>query len=284
MTAQQWIELKANSPTLSPLSVNTELFAKFLFPGTLKKDLYVYNKEEHEEIKKIIASQVGEKAMNIIHKMGMMLASKARSKYIMFTQPLLHMRVFENIMNNISHIPIWFIKESIGYGFTGVVHNFDKKYVIKIFYTKLTDAERHWASSQKKYKFPVFPYIKEWGEDYIILEKLKTKSEDLDYIRNLIVNCTIHKFKEETGYRVLNDKFLFSPSYFKSFIYKIKESMEFIFEDNSIGDLTPSNIGMRISTNELILMDPIDGVISKNFHKTSYTGHNPIFITRYGIF
>lgn len=263
MTLKDWISSKSPKPIIGRLPISTEKFAKFLFPGILKGNMYQYDKLFHKKLCNQISALIGENRMNIVHKMGMMLACELTSKSKMFTEPEKYNDVFKEVMDTISEMPLWIFDDAIGHGFTGTVYNFDGNHVIKIFYTKLNQAERQWVSFQAKNSLEIFPYINDWGANYIIMETLSTDSCDLMDVKNLISNTTVHIFEQEVGYRILNANYNETPLWFKSFINNICRAMNDCFGVKTIGDLTISNVAIRPTTQEYVLMDPIDGLLSK---------------------
>lgn len=263
MNLMAWLSTKSPKLLIGRLPISTEKFAKFLFPGKLNGDFYKYDKKMHKNLCDEVAMLIGERRMNIIHKMGMMLACDMTSKLTMFTEPSNHLSIFDDIMDILSFTPIWIFDDAIGHGFTGSVYDYDENNVIKIFYTKLNNAERQWVNFQIMNNLQIFPYIKEWGENYVIMEKLSTFDSDLSEIRQLIESTTAHMFEQEVGYRILNNNYIIAPMWYKTFINKICLAMTHCFGINTIGDLTVSNVAIRPSTKEIVLMDPIDGLLSK---------------------
>ena len=249
--------------TINKLPLNPNDFFYFLFPGKLNENFYTYDKNEYKEKRNVLLSVFGDSGAEILHNIGMAFALKYESKKKFYTEPNSCFKYIDDIYKEILKLPMEILTKSIGVGYTGVVFPYQDKKVVKLMFNTLIENEIKFLSFQKKNRRVLFPEIYEYTKDFIVMEKLETKSRKLLKIREEIQKCIVQKTICEVSYREVNPKFMNCLSFeLEKLIQDIRKEFVDIFKISSIGDLKGSNIGERLSTGEIVYFDPI-GVLIK---------------------
>lgn len=246
-----------------PLSF--EEYCVFLYPGRLYGNQYRYSIDLHQKYVNKMSSVYGTKGADLIHKIGLSYSYKRATKKELFTAPEKHLDAIRYSYERIQVLPLYYLTESIGFGFTGIVFQKDDNTVIKQSYDCFCPLERRLYYYLQRQFLPVFPRVYSVTENYVVMEKLDTDSQRIDLYRGWIKKYIEHKFIEEIGYREIKGEIAVEDQEFKDFVNELRKAFLQVFGIDTIGDLTPSNIGERLSSGEIVLFDPIDGLLAKQF-------------------
>lgn len=262
--------IKEPSQTISELPLTNQEYARLLFPGKLYGNRYFYDKDAHSLLVNKLASSFHQKGADFIHKAGMAFALTCATKNELFTVPEQHYDAIEYSLSCICRLPLEFITKSLGVGFTGVVFDFDEQNVVKIAFNKLKDKDIEFWNYQIKCPQSCFPKITYVDKDFVIMEKLITKSKKLDLYKTYIEKYVNLNFLQEISFRTLNAPIEELPVDFRKFVTTIRQSMSDAFDISCIGDLKIENLGQRASTGEIVLFDPIGGYLDNYLRITNY--------------
>lgn len=266
--------IKEPSKTISELPLTNQEYAKLLFPGKLNGNKYYYDKDAHCLLVNKLASRFHQKGADFIHKAGIAFALIIATKNELFTVPEQHYDAIEYSLNCICSLPLEFVTKSLGAGFTGVVFDYDEQNVVKIAYNRLKNKDIELWNYQIKYPQSCFPKITYIDKDFVIMEKLITKSPKLDLYKTYIDKFVKLNFLEEISFRTLNATVEELPADFAKFVTAIRQSMSDVFDISCIGDLKIENLGQRASTGEIVMFDPIGGYLENHLRITNYYQSN----------
>ncbi len=262
--------IKEPSKTISELPLTNQEYARLLFPGKLNGNNYFYDKDAHGLLVNKLASRFHQKGADFIHKAGMAFALTRATKNELFTVPEQHYDAIEYSLSCICRLPLEFITRSLGVGFTGVVLDYDEQNVVKIAYNKLKNKDIELWNYQIKNPQSCFPKITYVDKDFVIMEKLITKSKKLVLYKTYIDKYIKLNFLEEISFRTLNAPVEELPTDFRKFVTAIRQSMSNVFNISCIGDLKIENLGQRASTGAIVMFDPIGGYLDNYSRITNY--------------
>lgn len=250
---------------INNLPLSCEDFFHFLFPGKLIGDKYVYDMEEYENKREKLVSVFGDKEAEIIHSAGMALAFNYASKKKLYLEPEKCLHVISKIYADITNLPIETLTKPIGAGYTGLVFMYSSNKVIKLMFNSFNTNELKYFSFQIKKRKPLFPEIFDYGNDYMIMEKLEMSTFKLFEFREGIKKYIIQIPIGEQSYREVNPLYKNSlPMEIEKYLSSIRYEFKEIFGISSIGDLKDTNIGERSSTGEFVYFDPIGSLIKES--------------------
>lgn len=262
--------IKEPNKTIGELPLTTQEYAKLLFPGKLHGNSYLYDKDAHRLLVNQLASSFQQKGADFIHKAGMAFALAYATKNELFTAPEQHYDAIEYSLRCICDLPLEIITKAIGVGFTGMVFNYDEQNVVKIAFNKLKNKDIELWNYQIKCPQSCFPQITYVDNDFVIMEKLITMSEQLDKYKILIAKYVQMNFLQEISFRTLNTPIEELPTEFRRFVAHVRQSMFDVFGISCIGDLKIENLGQRASTGEIVMFDPIGGYLDNYSRITNH--------------
>lgn len=262
--------IKEPSKTINELPLTDHEYARLLFPGKLYGNSYFFDKDSHRLLVNKLASSFHQNDADFIHKAGMAFALARATKNELFTVPEKHYDAIEYSLSCICRLPLEFITKSLGVGFTGVVFDYDEQNVVKIAFNKLKNKDIEFWNYQMKYPQSCFPKITYVDKDFVIMEKLITKSKKLDLYKTFIEKYVKLNFLQEISFRTLNAPIEELPVDFRKFVNAVRQSMSDAFDICCIGDLKIENLGQRASTGEIVMFDPIGGYLDNYSRITNY--------------
>lgn len=242
-----------------------EDYCFFIYPGRLFGDRYIYDKARHLRVKDIVFERFGPVSGDIIHKAGMAFALRKAKKRDLFLHPELHLDAMALSYEMIQSISVPLLEKTIGHGFTSVVFGHGDDLVIKEPYNGFSLCEMTFYQHQMSNPLSVFPKVIYVSEKEVVMERLLVDTPQLDEYRKCIRKYIDHRFSEEVGYRTLKMEIDVSDSNFRSFVQRVMEGFRAIFNVSAIGDLTAENLGERRDTGEVVLIDPLDGRMIKEW-------------------
>ena len=269
--------IKEPSKTIGELPLTNQEYARLLFPGKLYGNSYLYDKDAHTLLVNKLASSFQQKGADFIHKAGMAFALTRATKNELFTAPEQHYDAIEYSLRCICKFPLEFITKSLGFGFTGVVFDYDEQNVVKIAFSKLKNKDIELWNYQIQNPQSCFPIIMYVDNDFVIMEKLVNKSKKLNLYKTYIEKYVKLNYLQEISFRSLTASIEELPLDFRKFVTSIRQSMLDVFDISCIGDLKIENLGQRASNEEIVMFDPIGGYLDNysritNYYQTSVSG------------
>ena len=262
--------IKEPSKTISELPLTNQEYARLLFPGKLCDNSYLYDKDAHTLLVNKLASRFHQKGADFIHKAGIAFALTRATKNELFTVPEQHYDAIEYSLSCICRLPLEFITKSLGFGYTGVVFDYDEKTVVKIAFSKLKDKDIELWRYQIQNPQSCFPIITYVDKEFVIMEKLVTKSKKLNLYKTFIEKYVKLNYLQEISFRSLTASIEELPLDFRKFVTSIRQSMLDVFDISCIGDLKIENLGQRASNEEIVMFDPIGGYLDNYSRITNY--------------
>lgn len=254
------------SNTIGTLPISIEEYLYLLYPGRLIGNKYVYDKNKHSRLLEKLSCFYNAKSANLIHKIGMAYSLQIASQKDLFTDPRKHIDAIEYSYNSICSLPVEILDKVLGFGYNGMVFEYDEEKVIKIAINNFPNTELAFFQYQKIHNRAIFPKIFSISDNYVIMERLLTSSAKLNRFNDYIKEYIKLNFLEEISYRTLNTNIEQLPQEFRSFVEELQISLQEIFNFPSIGDIKIENIGERESTGKVVIFDPVGGYI-KNYHR-----------------
>jgi hypothetical protein len=264
-TEYPYYELTSNTEVISNLPLSFSEYSFFLFPGRLKGDKYEYDAIEHAKLRRRMEDTFGISNADIMHKAGMMFACHKVPKYDLFLHPEEHLEAIQYSYEKMHRISMSTISRAIGHGFTSIVFEYGTQYVIKEAYEEFSPCELYFWDFQMKNSLSIFPKAFYVSDKMIVLERLFTDTPIIGLYRQWIHEYIEHVFEKEVGFRIIKKNILKQDAPFKDFLDSIMKGFNTILGVTTIGDLTCENIAERVETEEIVLLDPLDGKTIKEW-------------------
>lgn len=187
--------------------------------------------------------------------------SQFESKYALFNKSTESDRrkAVKFVYNKLSKLPKNWIDKALGSGMYGVVFNWDKDKILKIYFNGIKSGEKRFWTGLKNTPVKEFPKIYDVSDDYLLEEKLsfdKSNPKLKKYIKyiNLIKDKRLPSGISNKIDEIKDKEFI-------NWIDNILDTIGYYYGVPMVGDLHENNIGIR-SNGDIVYSDPIGGDIA----------------------
>jgi len=259
--------------TIEPLPISFEEYATLLYPAPITpKNLNIIKNgtDETNRISDILNSfYKSPKASDILTRVGRAYTeSQYKVRTFVFNKDWKKDSEFRKAIQfsyeKIQKLPKRYLTKLLGIGGCGIAFDYPiGNRIEKICFLPLNKNEIKFYTYLINHPTSVFPKIYSIEPDQVIMEKLITKSENLEKWRGYLKEFLLLDPKEiimpvkKPNWDKINS--LPENHEFRLWINKVWNELYKITGKHSLGDLGRSNIGERIGTGEIVYFDPIGG-------------------------